>query len=381
MRTVLSNTHRYCRYRFWICLGILIGIALTACSSKEPIRIGFVGGTSGRVADLGISGRDAVQLAIEACNRVGGIDGRPVQLIIKNDEQNPDLARQAVKDLVGQEVAAIVGPMTSDMAMAVAPLLNEARIITVSPTATTQKLSGLDDYFLRVSSTTREYAGKSARYHVNSGTMRRIAATYTLSNRSFCENWLENFAAVFNENGGEIITTIGFATDKGGSFLNVARELLAAGPDGILIVANSMDSALFCQQIRKLDAAIPITLADWGATERLLELGGNAVEGVTVVQTFDRDSPAPRYQEFRKAYFERYQREPGFPGVYSHDAVQVVLTTLRSQKKSQNLKETILKIKTFEGLQGAFSFDEFGDVKRGNASISIVRNRKFVVID
>lgn len=163
--------------------------------------------------------------------------------------------------------------------------------------------------------------------------MRRIAATYALSNRSFCENWLENFTAIFTDNGGEIVTTIGFATDKGRTFLDVARQLLAAQPDGVLIVANSMDSALMCQQIRKLDATIPITLADWGATERLLELGGNAVEGVTVVQTFDRDSPAPKYQAFRKAYLDRYQREPGFPGVYAHDAIQVILTALRVKKK------------------------------------------------
>jgi branched-chain amino acid transport system substrate-binding protein len=367
--------------RCWLCICILLGAALLGCGSKDPVLIGFVGGTSGRVADLGISGRDAVQLAVEACNRAGGIGGRPVQLLIRNDEQNPDLARRAVKDLIEQGVVAIVGPMTSDMAMAVAPLLNEAQVVSVSPTATTQKLSGLDDYFLRVSSTTREYAGKSARYHVKTGTMRRVAATYALSNRSFCENWLENFAAIFTEHDGEIIATIGFAADEGRSFLDVARELLADRPDGILIVANSMDSALFCQQIRKLDAAIPITLADWGATERLLELGGNAVEGVTVVQTFDRDSPAPRYQEFRTAYLDRYQREPGFPGVYSHDAIQVVLTALRNQKETQNLKETILGIKTFEGLQGPINIDQFGDVKRSNASISIVRNRKFVVVE
>ena len=362
-------------------MAILSGLLMMGCGSKDPIRIGFVGGTSGRVADLGISGRDAVQLAVEACNREGGINGRLVQLLIRNDEQNPDLARKAVKALIEQGVVAIVGPMTSDMGMAVVPILNEARMANVSPTVTTQKLSGLDDYFLRVSSTTREYAGKSARYHVKSGTMRRIAATYALSNRSFCENWLENFAAIFTKNSGEIIATIGFSTDQGRTLLDVARELLAAGPDGILIVANSMDSALLCQQIRKLDQTIPITLADWGATERLLELGGNAVEGVTVVQTFDRDSPAPRYQKFRRAYLDRYHREPGFPGVYSHDAIQVVLTALRDQKKNQSLKQTILAIKTFEGLQGAFSFDAFGDVKRGNASISIIRNRRFVVLE
>lgn len=142
-----------------------------------------------------------------------------------------------------------------------------------------------------------------------------------------------------------------------------------------------MDSALLCQQIRKIAPDMRITLADWGATERLLELGGKAVEGVTVVQTFDRENPAPRYQAFREAYIKRYDREPGFPGVYAYDATEVILTALRAQKRGKTLKETILALRKFEGLQGEFSFDDYGDVMRSNASISVVRDRKFVVVD
>ena len=68
-------------------------------------------------------------------------------------------------------------------------------------------------------------------------------------------------------------------------------------------------------------------------------------------------------------------------GISGHDPIQVLLTALRSQQRDQSLKETILGMKTFEGLQGPFSFDEFGDVTLGNASISIVRNRKFVILE
>ena len=368
-------------FRLWVFTGLFILVAFYGCNATEPIKIGFVAGTSGRVADLGISGRDAAQLVVEQCNLGGGIAGRRVQLLIKDDQQNPELARKAVKELIGEGVVAIVGPMTSDMGLAVTPLLNESRVLNVSPTVTTQQLSGLDDYFFRVSATTREYAGRSARYHIKSGDMRRVAAAYDMGNRSFCENWLENFKAIFTAPGREIIATIGFKTDEDRTFLEIAHELLVPKPDGVLIIANSMDSAMLCQQLRKLDPNIRITLADWGATERLLELGGNAVEGVTVVQTFDRGSTAPRYQAFRQAYLDRYHREPGFPGVYTHDATQVVLAALRAQKKGQGLKETILSLRQFEGLQSDFSFDDFGDVKRSNASISIVRNRKFVVLE
>jgi branched-chain amino acid transport system substrate-binding protein len=211
--------------------------------------------------------------------------------------------------------------------------------------------------------------------------MRSIAAVYDLGNKSFCESWLASFVDTFTAGGGEVLETVGYRAEADQSFLDIARKLLIAKPDGVLIIANSMDAALLCQQVRKLDQDIAITLADWGATERLLELGGEAVEGVTVVQTFDRASPAPDYQAFRQAYMDRFQREPGFPGVYTHDAVQVLLTALRRQKESESLKQTILTIKHFKGLQSEFSFDDFGDVKRPHASISIIRNRQFIVVE
>jgi len=368
-------------YRSWALLIMLAITVLAGCQAESPIKVGFIAGTSGRVADLGISGRDAAQLAIEQCNQEGGIAGRKIQLIIKDDEQSPALARNKMQELVAAGLVAVIGPMTSDMGIAISPIADASETLLISPTVTTHLLSGKDDYLFRVTSTTRDYAAKSARYQIASGNVRSIAAAYDLGNKSFCESWLNSFVETFTAGGGEVRETLGYRAGADQSFLEIAQKLLTARPDGILIIANSMDSALLCQQIRKLDSDIAITLADWGATERLLELGGRAVEDVTVVQTFDRNSKAPDYQAFRKIYMDHFQREPGFPGVYTYDAVQVLLTALRMQKTDETLKQTILSIRRFKGLQSEFSFDDFGDVKRPHASISVIRNGRFVVVE
>ncbi|HAY27617.1 MAG TPA: ABC transporter substrate-binding protein, partial [Candidatus Accumulibacter sp.] len=78
---------------------ILAICVLTACAPPEPIRIGFIGGTSGRVADLGIAGRDAVLLAVELRNQAGGIAGRKVELLIRDDQQDPEAAKRALREL------------------------------------------------------------------------------------------------------------------------------------------------------------------------------------------------------------------------------------------------------------------------------------------
>ncbi|HRD64848.1 MAG TPA: ABC transporter substrate-binding protein [Candidatus Competibacter sp.] len=368
------------RVGIWAGLGtILLGlmIVLGSCSRSEPIRIGFVGGISGRVADLGVAGRNGVLLAVELRNRAGGVAGRQVELIIKDDEQDPEVAERVTRDLVAQGVVAIVGPMTSAMAMRVVPVANEAKVLVVSPTVTADDLSGLDDYFFRVIASTRQYASKNALYQRN---LRRVATAYDLGNKAYTESWLRNFRDAFSQNGGAIIRTLGFQSGGDTPFLPIARELLAAQPDGVLIIANSVDSALLCQQIRKLDPRVPIMVAEWGATERLVELGGQAVEGVTAPQLFDRESLSPAYQAFRQHYLERFGQEPGFGGTAGFDAANVVLDALAKRRPEQSLKETVLAIRHFEGVQNPLSFDDFGDAQR-ETFITVVRDGRFVKIE
>ncbi|MDG4559798.1 MAG: ABC transporter substrate-binding protein [Candidatus Competibacter sp.] len=367
--------------RTWVWAIIGLGIAvLLGCEPPEPIRIGFVGGTSGRVADLGIAGRDAVLLAVELRNQSGGVAGRKVKLLIKDDQQNPEVARRAVRDLIEQGVVAIVGPMTSAMAIAVVPIANEAKVLLMSPTATTDDLTGLDDYFFRLNASARDNASRIARYHVGQNTTRRLAATYDLRNKSYTENWLDSFRVNYVQGGGEVVKVIGFESGGETTFLQLAQDLLAAPVDGVLIAANSVDTALLCQQIRKLGSRVPIISSEWAATERLIELGGKAVEGVIMAQNFDRNSIAPRYRAFYQAYHDRFHREPGFGGVIAFDAANVVLDALAQRQEGRSVKETVLAARRFEGVEEPMLFNEFGEVKR-RLFITVVRDGQFMVVE
>ena len=365
----------------WLFFGGAIMLSLLACDAAEPIRVGVLLRTTGRAADIGISARDAIQLAAAQCNQQGGIHGRRVELVIRDNFQNADAALKAVKALDTAGVTAVIGPMNSSIAMAIVPHVNRAQLLTVGGTVTTPHLSGLDDYFFRVCITAREHAHRSADYQIRSGDMRRITVAYDNGNRTFCEDWLAIFKKTFVAGGGRILATIVFDAEDKRSFSRIAEKLLTAGPDGILIIANPMDSAMLCQQIRKSDPAVKITLSNWGATQRLLELGGKSVEGATMPIAFDWESTSPAYRAFRKQFFERYQREPGFAGFYAYDAAQVVLTALNARKAGQSLKATLLAIGEFEGLQGKISFDAYGDLLPSTASMRIVRHQKFTAAE
>lgn len=363
-----------------LAVALMAAIVLGACGQAEPVRIGFLGGLSGRVADLGIGGRNGAQLAVDMRNSAGGIRGRKVELIAEDDKQEPAVAAQAMARFVDRKVEAVIGPMTSAMALAVVRQAEDAHMVLVSPTTTTNHLTGRDDYFFRVISPVSHYARVSAEYHIGRKGLRRMAAVLDTRNRAYTEDWLNDYRGVFAASGGQMVSTVEFASGDDVRFADLAQQLLAARVDGILILANSVDTAMLLQQIRKIDTGVTIATAEWAATERLIELAGKAAEGILVAQFIDRHGQQPSYLAFRRAYVERFGMEPGFAGLTGFDAANVVLEALERKAPDQPLKAVLLAGPPFAGAQMPIAFDAFGDVHRPTF-VATVRNGQFEPID
>ena len=363
--------------RFWF-VSMLAGmLGLFACSPPPPIVLGFVGDLSGRVADLGVEGRNGATLAVELRNKAGGVNGRRVELLAEDDQQNPAMARLVVGKLIDLKVEAIIGPMTSAVAMGVVPLADQAQLVMVSPTVTTNSLSGIDDYFFRVLPATSRYAKKDADYHFARLGLRRIAAVIDVNNRAYTESWLADYRAAFAAGSGQVVDRIDFSSSGGVLFADLARRLLASKPDGILLLANAVDVAMLCQHLRKLNASIPLTTSEWAATEQLIEVGGRSVEGIVIAQFLDRQSTQPAFLTFRQNYLDRFGKLPGFAGVTAFDATNAVLEAIENQAPGQSLKQALLTRQTFPGTQAPVVFDAFGDASH-ETFLTTVKDGSFV---
>jgi branched-chain amino acid transport system substrate-binding protein len=227
-------------------------LLLTGCPEEEQIRVGYVGGLTGRVAGLGVAGRDGAMLAIEEQNQRGGIDGRRLVLIVRDDRQDPETAKQVIEELIAADVAAIIGPMTSSMAVAMLPLVNQAGIVMISPTVKTDMLSAQDDYFFRVTTPLSINVGKIVELAVGELGLKQFAVVYDDSNRAFTKTWLDHFKSFAEPLGGHFGAIESFRSGPEVSFLDLAENIIATDPQGILILASAMDTALFSQQVRKL---------------------------------------------------------------------------------------------------------------------------------
>lgn len=359
---------------------ILPLVFLTGCSNDDPVKIGFIGGLTGRVSDLGISGRNGAILAVEQRNSMSGINGRPVHLITVDDKQDKNTAAQALTSLLDQKVAAVIGHMTSSMSVATVPLVNKHSIVMMSPTSTTTYLKDLDDYFFRVCATTDNYGAKMARYFHNTKGLNRVTVIFDMGNKAYTESWINHFSEEFTRLGGTIVQKTTFTSGPETHFSEIVQKALKLESEGLVIASNAVDAAMICQQIRKMNISIPIGTSEWAATEKLIELGGIAVENIVVSQFFDRYSTNPRYIQFRDEFKKRFGQDPGFASVAGYDATNIILDALAQKNEHQDLKQTILNIGTFNGIQGEITLNRFGDSDR-RTYLSVIRNGKFTPTD
>ncbi|NQW00098.1 MAG: ABC transporter substrate-binding protein [Rhodospirillales bacterium] len=358
-------------------LPVVLSILLTACGDSAPIKIGFIGGLTARSSDISQASRNAVQLAIAEVNAKGGINGRMLELVVRDNNGDPATAQKNVQELAGEGVEAIIGPNLSSIAEAMLPAIIETNVVTISPTVSSLFFAGKDDPFFRMNSTTRQNAGAYAAYHYSKGG-RRVTAAFDAQNRLFSESWLKEFQAAFEKLGGELINATSFDATSTTGYSGVVAPLLSSSPDAMLLVANGVDTAQLAQQIRKTGSKVKLMAAEWAASEELIQLGGRAIEGLTILQTYDRYSKEAHYTGFHDAYQKRFKKTPGYASLAAYDATTMLFAALQQRREGETLKQALLNLGPKKGLQQVLEFDDFGDSNRKQFFVS-VKNGEFVV--
>jgi branched-chain amino acid transport system substrate-binding protein len=340
----------------------IVTVAAAACAKPAPIQIGFVTGLTGRHYDLGLSSRNGVELAVKELNAAGGVRGRPIELVIRDDGQDPEQARRAVTELVRSGVVAIIGHATSAMAEATLPIVNRERVLMVSPTVSSSQFKGQDDWFVMMHPSTADSARVLSEHLAARGKVRTVSAIYDVSNLAFTKSWHDAFKARFEASGGAV-RSIPFTSGQG-STGELAAAALAGGADAVLLLANALDTAALAQQVRLRSPTAPILGAEWGFTSDVIVNGGRAVEGAIFVQKLNLTDESPRYRAFSEAYVARYGREVDFAAAFSYESVQLLAAALARDTTREGVRGAILGMGSFEGLQGTVKIDRFGDAER-----------------
>lgn len=337
---------------------------LAACGPEAPIRIGLLAGLSDRGSDFGESVRNGVILAVEQQNLAGGIKGRKIELLVRDDGQDKAIAARAAQELIDLRPDIIIGPVTSSMAAVVTPMMDKAGQVIISPTVASTDFYGKDDNFFRVNCTTREAAVQHARVLFERG-VRKVGLAFDQSNLPFSGTWIKAFSAEFATLGGSTSGTAGFESAASTRFSDVISKLLATQPDALIFVASTLDTARLAQQARRQAPGLPLSSSEWAASaEALSEMGGSAVEGLLMTHAYNRNDQGAAYQKFRDAFKSRFQREFGSFSLLAYDTANVVFAAMKQRSADENMKTALLKYAPYAGVQQEIRFDVNGDATR-----------------
>lgn len=347
------------------------------CSAPRPVRLGFVAELNDTSSDLARTARNGALLAVQAANEAGSELGQ-VELVVRDLGATPADAQRAVDELAQAGVVAAIGAVTSVGTQRLLGAAMPRGLLLVSPTASSLDLHGHDDLLFRINGTTRDNGLAYARRCVEKRGLRQVAVARTARNKSFADSWAREFNAALTGLGGRVVQQVDFDS-LSDSLVNVARQLAqVAGVQAIVIVGNAVDAARLTQLLRKQRADLPILVSEWAASEQLLELGGQAVEGVELIQLYDRHDQSPRFTRFAQRYEKQFREMPGFGSVGGHDAATAVLDALRRKPRAMPLKDALRAHGPFDGLQQPVAFDVNGDNLQRKPFFVSIQAGKFV---
>lgn len=364
----------------WTLIAALI--SLTGCGGAKSIKIGFSAQLTGKQAELGVQQRNGVLMAVDEINARGGIAGRSIEILVKDDQGTPEGAVASDTELVNQGVVCIIGHATSAQTIAALPVTEEAKIVLMSPTTSSAGLAGKDDYFIRIIQSLIDQAEGLCTYIYNEAKISEMAVAYDMANKAYAGNYWEVFSRKYTQLGGSIVLEGAFDSAKGDvDFDGLLKSAKDNGAKGLMIIASDTDTALLAQRARVLGWDAPLFSSAWAQTDVLIKNGGSAIENMVLEQSFSLISKEPRYLEFQSKFRERFGKDPSFSGVLGYETMLTLEKALMETKgNATGLKEALLKTKDFEALVDTFSIDPFGDVIRPYY-LGVIRDGKYEDLD
>lgn len=352
----------------------LMTLMVSGCQ-KAPIKIGYLADLSEKTSQLGVDARNALLLRIDQVNQLGGINGRKIEIVIKNDLGDPQEATKQFDAFKAEGVSYVIGPLTSSVAESALKAQSES-LLVVSPSVSGNLATGMDDFFLRTCQLNTQQAKELSDFALEQG-IKDIQIIFTEVNRDYTQTLVDSFIAYFEAGGGSVLGRVGYNTSD--DLKQIAEEALAFGSHNTLIATHAIDTAVIQQHIRKLDTAHQSLGIQWAMTNDLVENGGRAIEGMYFVGNYMAKEPTKAYLDFTAAFKKRYNYEATFITLWTYDAIEVLLYGLKASgaKHPTAVKTAILEKGDFEGIDQPFTIDKMGDTTKRYSIYQLV-NGKFV---
>ncbi|NLI29746.1 MAG: ABC transporter substrate-binding protein [Nitrospiraceae bacterium] len=319
-------------------LGALLLLVLTASfvPAQEPIRIGAILSVTGAASFLGEPEKNTILMLKDQINKAGGINGRPVEVIIEDSKSDETQAVLAAKKLVERDkVVAVIGPSTTGESMAVIPTMTQNKVMLISAAAGTGITLPVKE---------RYWIFKTAQYDMSA-----VEAIYTtLKKKGIAKIGVITITTGYGDAGRKALHEmapkygITIVADerygpKDADMTTQLTKIKAAGAQAVINWSVGPGQVVVTKNWHALKMGIPLYQSHGWGSKKNIELAGKAAEGViaplgrVVVWNKLPDNHVQKslLKKFVTDYTARFKGEPGQFGAHTYDSMQMILEALK----------------------------------------------------
>jgi branched-chain amino acid transport system substrate-binding protein len=349
----------------------VLTIGVCSLYAADTIKIGVTAPITGPSAETGSYEIQGAKLAVEEINKAGGVLGKPLELIVEDDQTtNPGIIMAFSKLAGNKDMVAFISSIRSTQVNAMSPdVLKVGKPVIIG--GTDPSLTHMaNPWFFR----TRPHDIYSARviadYGVKTLGLKKWAIVH--STDTFGTGGMKALVDALKGMGVTPVLVQGY-TNNAQDFTPTALAVKRSGADVMAsYIPFETDLGIFAKQLRQVGVNIPWVGSATNMSTTALRLAGATMYGTFVVADFNRDS-CPSSKAYAAKYEAAYKQRADHFSAWAYDGVQVLALAMKNAKSTdpQKIRQAILAIKNYPGAEGMYNFDQNGDGLHG---YNVVKN-------
>lgn len=329
----------------------------------EPIKIGAIFSVTGHMAPLGEPEKMTVELLAEQINAAGGVLGRPLEVIVKDDKSETTEAVLAAKDLIEtQKVAAIIGPSGTPTTLAIVDICEQAKVPLISCAAGRPITDPIKPFVFAVPQTDALAVAKIIDYLKAEG-ITKVATIYVAN--PFGESGQQQLEMQLAEADIAILTSESFGSDDTDMTAQLTK-IKGTDAEAVICWGTNPGPAHITKGMKKLGMTQQLIQSHGVANKKFLELAGDAAEGVLlpagrlIVWDAVPDDHVQKavLKEFAEAFQGKYGIEADTFAGHAYDALHIAVKAVEAAggTESEKLRDAIEQTDAFVGTAGVFNY-------------------------
>jgi branched-chain amino acid transport system substrate-binding protein len=356
----------------------MIFLAGTALA-EDTIKIGVAGAHSGDLASYGIPTANATKLVVDDVNAKGGINGKKIVILKEDDQCKPEVAANVAAKLVADKANVVIGHICSGATKAALNPYKEAKIITISPSATNVELTKSGEYpnFFRTISPDDAQAMLQVEFALKKLKAKNIAIIHDKGDYG---KGLAEFAKGFFEAKGVKPVLFEGITPGAVDYTAIVMKIKAAKADLVLYGGYHPEAAKIVMGMKNKKVKANFISDDGVKDDTFIKVAGAKAEGVYATGPIDTTK-----NPMAVAAIEQHKKVFGSdPGAFYLNAYSAALCVVQAIEKAKSTDYTAvskaLRTNWFQTPLGKISFDKNGDAKGIGFSVYQVKGGKYVEV-